>query len=127
MRQVVFVAVVLSWVLGGCGVFSPGGTARLQSQKTGAVLATGDLRTRVYTSQDPDTADVYMTDLPESVWNGGADVSDMSGVIVHVHMFMRPKAGSTPIEETASTAVIRCVVLAKGEIGVYGGGGFFVN
>jgi hypothetical protein len=113
-------------VLSGCGIWSKGGSPRLQSLESGAVL-TADLNKRVYVSQDTESADFYMTDLPESVWNGGADVSDMAGMIVHVHMFLRPKAGHTPIEDTASTSVIRCVVLAKGEIGVYGGGGFFVN
>jgi hypothetical protein len=94
--------------------------------ETGATLAP-KLPTRVYFNDDQDSADFYMTDLPASVWNGGADVSDMAGMIVQVHMFLRPKAGRTPIADTASTSVIRCVVLAKGEIGVYGGGGFFVN
>lgn len=103
-----------------------GGKARLKSLENGSVLS-ADMTTRVYTSDDPDTADIYMTDLPPGVWNAGADVSDMSGVLLHIHMFLRPKAGHTPIEDTASTAVIRCLVLAKGEVGVYGGGGFFVN
>jgi hypothetical protein len=118
-------AVVLP-ALTGCGIMTTGGQARLTSMESGAVLAP-DLPTRVYVSQDQDSADFYMTDLPASVWNGGADVSDMAGMFVQVHMFLRPKAGRTPIADTASTAVIRCVVLAKGEIGVYGGGGFFVN
>jgi hypothetical protein len=113
-------------VLPGCGIAGSSGKARLKSMETGSVLA-ADLTTRVYRSDDPDTADFYLTDLPSSVWNAGADVSDMSGVLIHIHMFLRPKAGHTPIEDTASTAVVRCLVLAKGEIGVYGGGGFFVN
>ena len=119
-------AALLLMTIGGCGIGSAGGSPRLRSLETGAVL-TGDLPTRVYVSQDEDSADFYMTNLPESVWNSGADVSDMSGMIVHVHMFLRPKAGRTPIEDTASTSVVRVIVLAKGEIGVYGGGGFFVN
>ena len=99
---------------------------RLQS-----VEGKGELRfnlpPRVYTGRDADTVDVYMTDLPDTVWTAGADVSDMEGVLVHVHMFIRPKAGRTPIADTASTSTIRCIVLATGEIGVYAGGGFFVN
>jgi hypothetical protein len=110
----------------GCGFSRSGGPARLQSlQNTNSLQAT--LPTRIYTAADPDTADVYMTDLPSSVWEAGADVSDLSGTLVHVRMFIRPRAGRTPIADTASTATIRVMVLAKGEIGVYGGGGFFVN
>lgn len=111
---------------GGCGIWSSGGSARLKSSLNGSTLST-NLPSRVYADQGLDSADMYMTDLPASVWTAGADVSNMSGVLVHVHMFLRPKAGKTPIEDTASTAVIRYVILAKGEIGVYGGGGFFVN
>jgi hypothetical protein len=112
--------------LPGCGTFGGGGTTRLRSLENGSEM-TADLPARVYKSQGNDNADFFMTDLPESVWNGGADVSEVSGIILQVHMFLRPKAGRTPIADTASTCVVRCVVLAKGEIGVYGGGGFFVN
>jgi hypothetical protein len=110
----------------GCGFSRSGGPARLQSLQNANALE-ASLPTRVYAARDADTADLYMTDLPSSVWESGADVSDMSGTLVHVRMFIRPRAGRTPIADTASTATIRVMVLAKGEIGVYGGGGFFVN
>jgi hypothetical protein len=122
----VAVGAFLNCFLAGCGIGHAGGDARLASM-TGPGELRLDLPTRVYTSRDADTVDIYMTDLPESVWIGGADVSDMAGTILHVHMFIRPKAGRTPIADTASTATLRCMVLAKGEIGVYGGGGFFVD
>jgi len=116
----------LGCFIGGCGIGRGGGEARLASINGPGQLRL-DLPTRVYTTRDADTVDIYMTDLPASVWNGGADVSDMAGTIVHLHMFIRPKAGRTPIADTASTATLRCMVLARGEIGVYGGGGFFVD
>jgi hypothetical protein len=122
---VLLVAALAMWV-GGCGITPSTGSARIQSIEHRSVLA-ADLPVRVYSFKGLDSADVYMTDLPPQVWNAGADVSEMSGLLVHVHMFVRPEAGHTPIENTASTAIIRCVVLAKGEIGVYGGAGFFVN
>jgi hypothetical protein len=118
--------VFLCGFIGGCGIGHSGGDARLSSMGGTGELRL-DLPTRVYTSTDPDLVDMYMTDLPESVWRGGADVSDMAGTIVHLRMFIRPRAGRTPIAETASTSTVRCMVLARGEIGVYGGGGFFVD
>jgi len=122
----VFLCCFACCLLGGCGIGHSGGEARLQS-----LQGEGELRlslpTRVYAPRDADTVDIYMTDLPESVWNAGADVSDMAGTLVHVRMFIRPKSGRTPIADTASTATLRCMVLARGEIGVYGGGGFFVD
>jgi len=40
-------------------------------------------------------------------------------------MFLVPRAGRTPIATTAVTATVRCMVVANGQVGVYGGGGFF--
>ena len=113
-------------LLTGCGTLGGAGSGRLRSHASGSILPL-KLPTRVYSSEDANSANFYLTDLPPEVWNAGADVSDMSGVLVHVHMFVRPRAGRTPIDDTATTAVVRMMVLAKGEIGVYGGGGFFVN
>jgi hypothetical protein len=109
---------------GGCAALHAGGRATVRSMGSGATL-TPAFSTRVYSSADTSTADLYLTDLPESAWN--ADPASLTGTIVHVHMFITPKAGQTPIAGTASTAVVRCAVLAKGQVGIYGGGGFFVN
>lgn len=68
--------------------------------------------------------DVYITDLPPSALQPGADLSNVSGSILHLSLFLRPKAGKTPIETTASTATVRLIVIAQGHVGVYGGGGF---
>lgn len=50
----------------------------------------------------------------------------MTGNILHIHMFLYPKAGRTPIDFTASNATITHVVLADGAYGVYSGGGFLL-
>ncbi len=73
---------------------------------------------------DANTADFYMSDLPPDVWERGGDVTAYSGNLVQVHMFISPRAGSTPIANTASSGTIRWLVLSRGQIGVYGGGGF---
>jgi hypothetical protein len=111
----------------GCGVLGGGGPARLATRGGGGAVFTADLPTRVYTSTDRNSADFYLTDLPAAVWMGGADVSTIDGVMIHVHMFLAPKAGRTPISADASTCVIRVLVLSNGELGVYGGGGFLAH
>jgi len=109
----------------GCGV-GGGGDPELASRLTGAQFAPS-LPTRIYAFADRNTADFYLTDLPPEVWTGGADVSEMTGSMVHVHMFLASRAGRTPIEPTASSATIRVVVLGGGTMGVYGGGGFLLR
>lgn len=77
-----------------------------------------------YLHEDENTADIYFTDLPRSALQPGSDLSEVSGHIVHVHMFMRPRAGRTPIDPDASTAAVTHVVIARGRVGVYQGGAF---
>jgi len=111
----------------GCGFLGfSSGSGKLTSTGSGASLS-ANFSTRVYSGNEVNVADFYLTDLPASVWEQGGDVSDVSGNILHIHMFIAPKAGSTPIESTASSATVRWMVLAQGRIGIYGGGGFFTE
>lgn len=111
--------------IGGCGTRA---SVTLTSPMTGASLRP-NLVTRVYTAQDENTVDVYLTDLtPEQL---GAPFSEDPGTrpvgqIVHIHMFIRPSPGKTPIEPQASNCSIRHLILAPGATGLYGGGGFLL-
>ena len=117
----------LSATLAGCSGWGlSGGSGKLTSVESGAALGT-TFSTRVYRGTEKNVADIFLTDLPESVWTQGGDVSDLAGSIVHIRMFISPQAGSTPIASTANTATVRWLVLSKGRVGVYGGGGFFAN
>jgi len=128
-----FAALVLATLatlaaLQGCGTLGVGGgDGKLTSVETGSTL-TSTFTTRVYAADpaDPSTIDLFLTDLPDRVWKQGGDVSDVSGQLLHIHMFVEPKAGATPIATTASSATVRWLVLSGGRVGVYGGGGFFV-
>lgn len=104
----------------GCGT---NGTATLRSVATPASL-TFNPTTLAYVSTDVNTADVYLTDLPKATLDPDADLAGVSGVLVHLHMFITPLAGETPIANSACSATFRAVVIADGNIGVYGGGGF---
>lgn len=79
-----------------------------------------------YRYNDNNTADLYLTDLPREVLDPEADLTDISGQLTHIHMFMNPRAGRTPIDATACSFSVRHVVVARGQIGVYGGGGFML-
>ena len=118
-------------LLSGCArlPFGTSSSARLRSLEQSVELSP-DLRLRVYVAGDRNTADVFLTDLsdeelaaftaPDSSW------TEIDGQIVHVHMFLAPKAGQTPIETTAANATVRYAVLTQGQIGVYTGAGFLL-
>lgn len=123
-RTAALTAALLALPLASCGGFGSAGSMRAVSRGEEAAALPLNLPTSVFDSPDPTSAEFFLTDLPPGVWQGGADASDLSGVIIHIHMFMLPKAGNTPIETTASTATVRVLVLANGELGLFGGGGF---
>ena len=111
----------------GCGTIPIGlisGT-EFASATTDRVLRP-EFPTRVFVSDGVNTADLYLTDLEEDVLDDPARLAASTGQILHVHMFLRPKPGSTPIEETAITVTARYIVLSDGRAGVYAGGGFLL-
>ncbi len=116
-------ACVLTMVtLGGCG--TPGMALR-SAQGRGTLDP--DFTTRCYIPTDDKAgADVYLTDLPPELWRLDSDLAGISGTIVHVHLFLRPRAGKTPQVETASNLNIRYVVIGRGAVGAYAGGGFLL-
>jgi len=83
-----------------------------------------DAVTAVYAPTGETGAQVFLTDLPRDKLARGTDLSDTSGHLIQINMFLTPRPGRTPIDPTASNASIRWIVIAKGEIGVYSGGGF---
>lgn len=117
---------VLVTLASGCApsVSAPTGI-RLDGIKTSVGLRP-KLSTKAYMSADRSTADIYLSDLPEAALQTHASLAGVSGTIVHVHLFTLPKAGKTPIDDTASTATVRTLVVSNGHLGVYGGGGFMM-
>jgi hypothetical protein len=115
----------------GCSVFrsEPGGVLTATSTDGTKSLAP-DFKTAAYTSTDGDTADVYLSDLPrERFTNPRDNLSDCTGSILHLHIFLVPEAGQTPIDNTACNITVRQLVLTKNAphgMGLYGGGGFLL-
>lgn len=83
------------------------------------------VQTAVYRFIDQNTADVYLSDFPpDSIVDRLANVEGAPGTVVHLHVFLAPQAGKTPIDFTASNAAFTCIVMSGSSMGVYGGGGF---
>ncbi len=112
--------------LPGCTSFwyGDGGTL-VATSATGDAMFTPGLGTAVYKRIDESAADVYLTDLPmERLADSRDALADVSGTIVHVHLFLVPTAGSTPVDSTACNAAARMMVFSNGAVGIYSGGGF---
>lgn len=112
---------------GGCslfrGSFGSGGTARLESVQTAAKLE-ARLPTAAYVEADEYSADIYLTDLSPGDLLPEADLKGTWGQFIHVHLFIEPSAGDTPISRDACSAIVRHIVISDGQLGLYGGGGF---
>jgi hypothetical protein len=117
----------------------------IRAENSGAL--TPRFTTAAYFPTDQNTADIYLSDIPSSeLAKSATDLTGMSGNIVHIHVFLIPSAGMTPIENTACNITVRHLILAGRvtvqtsdhdaqstpappvpAIGLYGGGGFMVT
>jgi hypothetical protein len=142
------VVVVCAWLVGltcvpGCalwraaaGAGQAGGTLEIRSLE-GTTVFNPALRTACYKMIDDTSADLYFSDLPaDRLADPGDDLADAAGSILHIHYFLEPSPGNTPIDDTACNVTVRHIVIApvsaaeerKGRarvVGEYGGGGFF--
>lgn len=111
----------------GCSfVGGPSGASLVSVERP--VKLTTRLTSQAYVAIDENTADIYLTDLSDEQLDAFFDPSgawgDFEGQVIHIHLFVEPKPGKTPIDDTAISATVRTAVLAGGEIGIYAGGGF---
>lgn len=117
------IAVVLLAALALAGGCAHAGL-RLTSAQSDAAL-TPRFVTALYAFTDENTLDIVLSDVPaeELLAMSRDDLLRSSGSILHIHQFFTPVAGRTALDPTASNTTVRHVVLARGEVGVYGGGG----
>jgi len=127
MRTVLLVAVLLvtGCVGGGLVGCSSGNVAVLHGYEDGTTLSPR-IVTAVYAPRDANSADVYLSDLEAPVLLGPSSrLAAANGSLIHIHIFVRPRPGRTPIDDTAVNSIVRHLVFAgDGAVGVYGGGGF---
>ncbi len=138
-------AILLSiFVIGGCSVgtqlWNGSGSAsvRVTNQATERFIEP-ELTAVAYSHPDTTGADIFLTNLPlDRLADPNDALGGLVGSLVHVHLFLVPSAGDTPISRTACNVTVRMLVLADGagsadiasdggfggRIGLYSGGGF---
>ncbi|MBY0311367.1 MAG: hypothetical protein K2W85_04810 [Phycisphaerales bacterium] len=134
-RLVVGLLALTTLALPGCALFrsEPGGVLTAVSTDGSRELAP-TFTTAAYSFTDENTAEVFLTDLPRERIEDPRDMlGTAQGVILHLHIFLDPSPGDTPIDATACNVTIRQLVVTgtTGEtgtvsptMGLYAGGGF---
>lgn len=122
-------AVIALFMTNACSILPPSLVGVRSSVAFKSVDGSKALRpampTRLYRFVDENSADVILTDLTlEQLTSVGAP--PVTGQIVHLQLFIRPLPGRTPIAREACSTTIRSAVLARGQVGIYGGGGFLI-
>jgi len=116
------VLVALVALIQGCTI---GSDVQLRSTDGQSILEP-QMTVLAYVGADKNTANIFLTDLSRGELDTLASIEQVNGYIIHIHMFLAPKAGKTPIAETATNATVRFMVIAEGAVGIYEGAGFLL-
>jgi hypothetical protein len=122
-RTALAVLLLALLALPGCSFFGGGGPLRIAAEN-GSTELPASFALAAYVANDSNSADLYFTDLPPEDRLADANRSGVSGQFLHIHLFLDPEAGQTPLDPTACNIVVRHLVIAGNELGLYGGGGF---
>ena len=74
----------------------------------------------VYTVEPAQTTFFLSDFTPEEL----AAAGDLTGQVINIQLLWEPRPGYTPLDPTTTNVSIRLLVFSKGEVGMYGGGGF---
>lgn len=112
---------LIAIALVGCSAGQIHGDLRATSLGPERAVLTPAFRTAIYGVDRESVASFYLSDLPvEKLLKGDFD----RGQIIHIEMLWLPRAGATPMDESAANVSVRKVVIVDGQVGVYGGTGF---
>lgn len=116
-----------SLLMAGCGARVPGlpqasgGSVRVQSLGDDPIVLSGRFETAMYSDAGVAETTFLLTDMNlDDLMRGEV----REGQFIHLELLWIPRAGSTPISADATNVSVRYVIIADGEVGVYGGAGF---
>lgn len=106
--------------LEGCAPSSVGGRVSITSRTARPVRLDSTFTHGGY-AVEPGGVSIVLSTVPlEALRDGSVE----SAQAISIHYLWEPWAGRTPVNAEATNLMIRHVVIAGDEIGVYGGGGF---
>lgn len=120
-RLVVAFLLLAPWGVTGCVSPEPSGSLRAESLGRDPVILDGQYQIAFYAVHDSTETSFFLANMPlEELLSGRIT----QGIVVHIDLLWNPKAGATPMDSSATNASVRYIVIADGELGVYGGAGF---
>ena len=124
MKRLLIALILLHfWATAGCTAERPSGVLRAESLGRESVVLIGRFVTAFYAQNKSAETSFFLSDVPlEQLLSGRVD----QGLVVHLDLLWIPEAGATPMDSSATNATIRYIVIAPGEVGIYGGAGFAV-
>ncbi len=105
----------------GCGVGAAGGSLQMRSLGQDPVVLSAKYVTAFYSDRGSPQISCLLADVGLQELLSG---SVRRATVIHLDLLWVPEAGATPMDASATNATIRYVVIADGEVGVYGGAGF---
>ncbi|MHC4414357.1 MAG: hypothetical protein ACYS0G_03640 [Planctomycetota bacterium] len=105
----------------GCTAGRGPGSLRAESLGRDPVFLSRPYVTAFYADHESTETSFFLSDVPVQELLGG-DVGRAN--IVRLDLLWIPHAGATPMDSSATNASVRYIVIADGEVGVYGGAGF---
>lgn len=125
LAAVVMSLTALAAGLGGCAAANTfigrGSSIRVQSLGEQRVAVEGRYETSIYSDASGVETTFMLADAPIKDLLDGTVTH---GQVLHLELLWQPRAGWTPVGGEATNASVRYIVLADGEIGIYGGAGF---
>lgn len=105
----------------GCSKQGVHGDLRATSLGADSAVLAPNFKTAVYAVDRESVASFYLADLTsDQLLSGNFE----RGQLIHIEMLWLPRAGATPMDESAANVSVRKVLIIDGQVGVYGGTGF---
>jgi hypothetical protein len=126
MGSVRVMLVALIALIGGCSAaytlgLPASGTIVVESLHEEPLTISGRYSTAVFTDASRVETSMFLSDTPlDAIASGAAGEAQ----VLHLELLWEPRAGSTPMEASATNVSIRYFIFSGGEVGVYGGAGF---
>ena len=114
--------VVCGLLLGGChGSGRGGGDLTVRSLGDDPVQLDSSFDRAFYAHDRLAESSFLLSDVsPDDLSSGDVEFAQ----VLHVGLLWQPEPGKTPMDQSATNVSLRYVVVARGEVGIYGGGGF---
>lgn len=126
MNRITIAALTAMLVLAiesGCSSARSAGRIDLSSQGTMPRAFEHTLVEGVYAVEESQSS-FWFSDIPIEALSSEEGSVPPDGVFTHVTLLWSPEPGRTPLSDAATNAVVRVVIVSKGEVGLYGGAAF---